>query len=50
MNDPLVYIVHTLFNPFHATGLFQYPLKISEIQRCFGVFMVIERDEWCEMD
>ena len=25
MNDPLVYIVHTLFNPFHATGLFQYP-------------------------
>ena len=27
-----------LFNPFHATGLFLYPLETSENQRFSGVF------------
>ena len=27
-----------LFNPFHATGLFLYPLKTSENQRFSDVF------------
>ena len=31
--DPLFFIVTALLNPFHITGLFLYPLKISENQR-----------------
>ena len=29
-----------MLNPFHATGLFLYPLKVSENQKFFYVFRV----------
>ena len=33
-----------LFNPFHATGIFQYPLKTSENQRFFDVFRGVSKE------
>ena len=35
-------------NPFHAAGLFLYPLKTSESQRIF-ISGGIERGQWHEM-
>ena len=35
--------------PFHATGLFLYPLNTSENQRFSDVFWGIERHQWHEI-
>ena len=36
-------------NPFHATGLFRYPLKTSEYKGFLMFSEGIERDQWHEM-
>ena len=33
------------FNPFHATGLFLYPLKASENQRFSDISGGVEKDQ-----
>ena len=39
-----------IVNPFHATRLFLYPLKTSEIQRFADVFRGYTIKPWHEMD
>ena len=42
--------LHWRFNPFHASNLFLYPLKISEKNRRFLIISRgIERDQWHKM-
>ena len=43
----LIELFEKVVNPFHATGLFQDPLKTSENQIFLGG---IERDRWNEVD
>ena len=38
-----------VLNPFHVTGLFLYPMKISENLRFYDVAEVTERDQWNKM-
>ena len=38
-----------MFNPFHATDLFRYPLETSENQNFLMFSGGIERDQWHEM-
>ena len=58
MDEPLVSLLNTLnkylsteftFNPFHATGLFLYPLKPSGTISFLMLPEGIERDQWHEM-
>ena len=42
----------TMFNPFHATGLFRYPPPHRKHQQTKGFLMFsegIERDQWHQM-
>ena len=39
-----------IINPFHATGLFLYPLKTSENVKFLMFSGGIERDQWHKMD
>ena len=36
-------------NPFHVTGLFLYPMKMSENLRFYDVAEVTKRDQWNKM-
>ena len=40
------FCIAIVINPFHATGIFLYPLKTSGNQRFSGV---MKRDQWHEM-
>ena len=43
-------LLYGFFNPFHATGIFLYPLKTLEKQRFLKFSGGIERDQWHGMD
>ena len=42
-------LASNVLNPFHATGLFRYPLKTSENLWFSDIFRSVERDQWHEM-
>ena len=50
MTENTLAYLYNQVNPFHVTNLFLYPMKTSENQRGFLMFLGgIERGQWHEM-